>query len=128
MDKLHYTYAPGTLRRIADCYCSLYNREGEFFYPKVSLYIIAEYKADFDLSLAAIGKGDWRGLENTDFRAYRYYGRMQQVVIADILGITDNELSGLGFYQVPQLRGRAYKWMANCLNGLPYGQSYLAKA
>lgn len=126
MDKLHYTYKVGTLRAIADNYCSLYNQE--FFHPRESLLSIALYKADFDLSLAAIGKGDWRGLGDTNFRAYCYYGRMQQVVIADILGITDRELSGLGFYRIPRLRGLAYKWMANCLNGLPYGQSYIAKA
>lgn len=130
-DRLHYTYAPGTLRRIADCYCSLYNRElvrlAELFLPKASLFIIAEYKADFDISLSAIGKGHWSGIVDSDFRAYRYFGRMQQVVIADILGITDNELGGLGFYRIPRLRGLAYRWMANFLNGLPYGQSYIAR-
>ena len=132
MDKLHYTYAPRTLRRIADCYCSLYNRElvregVELFLPRTNLFIIAEFKADFDLSLSAIGKGDWRGIVNSDFSAYRYFGRMQQVVIADIIGITDWELKQLGFYRIPRLRGLAYRWMANYLNGLPYGQSYIAR-
>ena len=125
MDQLTYTYKPGTLMAIADNYSSLYNQE--FFHPREDLFSIAEYKADFDLALSAIGKGDWRGLEDSDFRAYKYFGFGQQVVIADILGIRDNELAMLGFYQIRQLRGRAYRWMANFLNGLPYGQSYIAK-
>jgi len=115
VDKLTYTYTVGTLRRIADYYCSLYNQE--FFHPQADLFALAEYKADFDLALSAIGRGHWIGLENTDFRAYRYFGKAQQVVIADILGVTDYELRGLGFYQVGQLRGKAYKWMADFLNG-----------
>ena len=124
VDKLHYIYKVGTLRAIADYYCSLYNQE--FFHPQEDLLSIALFKADFDLSLSAIGKGHWTGIVNPDFRAYRYFGKAQQVVIADIIGITDYELRGLGFYQIGQLRGRAYRWMANYLNGLPYGQSYIA--
>ena len=114
VDKLTYTYTVGTLRQIADYYCSLYNQE--FFHPQADLFSIALYKADFDMSLNAIGKGYWSGLDNTDFRAYRYFGKAQQIVIADIIGITDYELKGLGFYQVPQLRGKAYRWMADFLN------------
>lgn len=125
MDKLHYTYKVGTLRAIADCYCTLYNQE--WFHPQEDLFSIALYKADFDLALTAIGKGHWFGIVNSNFRAFRYFGKAQQIVIADILGITDYELRGLGFYQVSQLRGRAYRWMANYLNGLPYGQSYIAR-
>ena len=83
VDKLHYIYKVGTLRAIAKCYCSLYNQE--YFHPQADLFAIAEYKADFDLALSAIGKGHWIGLENTDFRAYRYFGKAQQVVIADII-------------------------------------------
>lgn len=115
VDKLRYFYKVGTLRAIAKCYCSLYNQE--FFHPQAGLFDIALYKADFDLSLSAIGKGHWAGLENTDFRAYRYFGKAQQVVIADIIGITDYELRGLGFYRIPRLRGLAYRWMADFLNG-----------
>lgn len=126
MDQLTYTYKVGTLRAIADNYCSLYNQE--FFHPREDLFSIAEYKADFDLSLSAVGKGHWTGIVNSDFGAYRYFGKAQQVVIADIIGIRDNELAMLGFYQIRQLRGRAYRWMANFLNGLPYGQGYIAKA
>lgn len=115
MDKLHYTYKVGTLRAIADHYCSLYNQE--FFHPREDLYSIALFKADFDVSLSAIGKGHWVGIVSSDFRTYRYFGKAQRVVIADILGITDWELKQLGFYQIPQLRGKAYRWMTDFLNG-----------
>lgn len=116
MDKLHYTYKVGTLRAIADHYCSLYNQE--FFHPREDLYSIALFKADFDVSLSAIGKGHWTGIVNSDFRAYRHFSRMQQVVVADIIGITDYELKAWGFYKISQLRSRAYREMASYLNGI----------
>ena len=84
--------------------------------------------ADFDMALDKIGKGKWTGLiDDLKFSDYKRFGRLQWVVIAGIIGIEDYELEGLGFYQIPQLRGRAYKWMVNCLNGLPYGVQFIAK-
>ena len=122
-DQLTYTYKAGTLKAIAEYYGVIY---GSAYRPGLfeiqNLFRIAEYKADFDMALSFIGKGGWRGLEDTDFRAYRYFGRAQQIVIADILGITDRKLEAYGFFQIPQLRGKAYYWMMNYLNENPYGR------
>ena len=118
IDKLHYTYTVGTLKAIAFCYTDIYLIG---FHRTMNPYGIAEYKADFDMALDSIGKGHWQDLYSIFFRSYRYYGKAQQVVIADVLGITDWELQAYGFYQIPQLRGKAYKWMADFLNN-SYGR------
>lgn len=125
-----YYYSVGTLKDIAACY----SEEGIEFYSKhiyrytdVDPWSVAEYRADFDRALNSIGKGIWTGNIANDFRVYKYYGNLQRVVIADIMGITDDELSKLGFYQIGQLRGRAYRWMANYLNGVPYGTQFITK-
>ena len=107
-----FYYSIRLLKGIANSYESLY-----FDAHTESLYEVALLKADFDRSLDNIGRGKWRGLENSNFGAYKYYGRQQQMVIADILQISDHKLEGYGFYQIPQLRGRAYMTMAEVLNG-----------
>ncbi|GAH35461.1 unnamed protein product [marine sediment metagenome] len=118
-----YHYAPGTLKAISASYHSLYTVGIELSVSRYRDILINDpltvilFKADFDLSLSAIGKGHWTGVVNSDFSAYRYFGKAQQVVIADILGIRDNELAMLGFYHITQLRGRAYRWMTDFLNG-----------
>lgn len=74
-------------------------------------------KIDFDRSLNAIGKGKWSGTnfldEGCDFKSF---GKLQQVVIADILGINDWELERMGFYDIHRIRGFAYSCMADFLN------------
>lgn len=77
---------------------------------------VMEFKADYDLALQSIGRGDWRGLTSLDFGYYKHYGKQQQTVIADILGMSDYELQGRGFYQIDQLRGSAYSRMLTFLN------------
>jgi len=106
-----FYYSVGNLKGIAEHYESLYTNAS-----LAVLYYVAESKADFDRSLDSIGRGKWRGLENSNFGAYKYYGREQQVVIAGILGISDRWLAGLGFYNIPQLRHEAYKRMVAILN------------
>lgn len=114
-----YYYSIRTLKSIAGNYVTIY--EGLPF-RETSLIInpwsIAEFKADFDSALKGIGKGRWSGrIDGYKFRDFRYFGRLQQVIIADILGIRDFELEVLGFYRIPQLRGYAYYLMRNFLNG-----------
>jgi len=81
------------------------------------IYTVALLKADFDRVLTSIGKGNWQGCTSHKFKDYKGFGKLQRIVIADILGIHDGELQGMGFYQLPQLRGRAYKRMVEVLNG-----------
>jgi hypothetical protein len=107
-----FYYSVGMLKAIAFNYESLYTDA-----PDGALFYIAESKADFDRALDAIGRGKWRGLTNDNFGSYRYFGRQQQIVIADILDIKDYKLEGYGFYEIPQLRGQAYSKMMVFLNG-----------
>lgn len=79
---------------------------------------VMEFKADYDLALQSIGRGHWVGLTSLDFGYYKQYGKQQQTVIADILGMSDYELQGRGFYQIDQLRGSAYSRMLAFLNNL----------
>ena len=85
-------------------------------YQITGLYELIDFKVDFDKALDSIGRADWDTLTSIDFYDYKYYGRLQKVVIADILGITDYELEARGFYDIPRLRGMAYSRMAENLN------------
>lgn len=81
------------------------------------LYSIAEYKADFDISLDSIGRGKWTGdIEDREFKDFRGFGRLQRLVIADILNVSDNELEAGGFRDVKRLRGYGYYLMRKRLN------------
>ena len=114
-DKFYYSIK--MLKTIAENYTSLYEglefRSGQL---ETNPWALAEYKADFDIALQSIGKGRWTG-SISKFRDYRYYGRLQQIVIADILGRQDFELRELGFYSIPRLRACAYSCMKESLNG-----------
>lgn len=117
-----YFYTKGMLYAITRSYENLYTVGIEI---EITADIVAriseplsvmEFKADYDLALRSIGRGDWRGLTSLDFGHYRSYGRQQQTVIAAILGMGDYELQGRGFYQIDQLRGSAYSRMLAFLN------------
>jgi len=117
-DQLRYTYKVGELKAIATWYVFVYGTRYEPPLFEISnLYRVAEFKADFDMALTYIGKGYWEGLGSIRFKDYRHFGKAQRIVIADIIGITEYELGAYGFYQIPQLRGKAYSWMMNYLNG-----------
>jgi len=91
---------------------------------------ISDEKLDFDKALDSIGKGCWQGIDSVNFSDYNHFGRLQQVVIADILGVEDCELEKIGLKQIQQLKGRAYKWMLNYLYAIPrygYGTRFVAK-
>jgi len=107
-----FFYTVGNLKGIAEHYESLYTDA-----HTASLFLVAERKADFDRALDNIGRGKWKGLENSNFGAYKYLGRQQQIIIADILGISNRRLEGIGFFDTRKLRSKAYTKMAAKLNG-----------
>jgi len=117
-----YYYSIGTLRDICASYSHIYQgiefyRNGFYRYTDTDPWSIAEYKADFDIALQNIGKGKWAGeIEGRKFRDFRYFGRLQQIIIAIIMGVNDCELEGLGFYGISRLRGYAYYLMRSFLN------------
>jgi len=110
-----YYYTKRTLQAIAETYDSIY-WDGLLLgnYHIDYLKSIAEYKADFDRALDFIGRGYWRG--TTKSKHYRQFGKLQRLIIGDILGKEDWELGGWGLYDVSKLRGIAYFRMLEYLN------------
>lgn len=114
-----FLYTTGLLKAIAKGYISIHEAlelsPGNLI---TNPWAIAEFKADFDIALQGLGRGRWAGrVDNLEFGTYRHYGRLQQIIIADILGIGNYELCQHGFYHVSQLRGYAYYLMCRQLNG-----------
>ena len=113
-----FYYSTKVLKTIAENYGKMYDglefREGHLVTNPWSL---AEYRVDFDSALCSIGQGEWDG-RLADFKYYRNFGKLQRVIIADILGVTDKELARLGFWSVPKLRGLGYFMMKRFLNGV----------
>ena len=107
-----FYYSVGNLKGIAEHYESLYTNAS-----LAALYYVAESKADFDRSLDGIGRGKWDGkVEGKKFPAFKYFGRLQQVILADLYGVTDKHLEAMGFYDIPRLRGMAYSRMVEFIN------------
>ena len=112
-----YYYTRGILDAIVEWYCLLYDRQMKIgTYQITHLLTLVEFKADFDIALDSIGRGKWRGLTSHNFNNYGQFGRMQRVIIASILGITDYELRAFGFSDAKQLRYEGYKRMVGFLN------------
>ena len=112
-----YYYSTRVLKSIAENYLTL--DDGLPLSWRVEIYnpwAIAEFRADFDMALRGIGRGKWTGAVQ-DFKYYRNFGRLQRIIIADILKIDDRELTRLRFYDIPRLRGYAYYLMRCFLNG-----------
>ena len=115
--KDEFIYTKGILKAIAENYSDIYSGlplswKTEVYNP----WLIAEYKADFDRALSALGKGHWNNNHSSEFKNYKHFGRLQQIIIADIIGIKDDELEGLGFYNLLSLRRYAYWLMIQYLN------------
>ena len=112
-----FLYTKGLLKKIASSYDNIYGGlpllRGEITDP----FAIAEFRADFDLALNSIGRGKWNGVTSGNFKDYRHLGRLQRIIIADVMGINDWKLEGLGFFDSARLRGYAYSLMAKYLNG-----------
>ncbi len=111
-----FYYSVKILKAIAGSYSILYDglsfRETSEIVNPISL---AEYKADFDTALRGIGRGKWEGDIKGDFGDYKGFGKLQRVIIANILGIPDKGLTG--FYDIPKLRSIGYHLMKAYLNG-----------
>ena len=103
-----YFYSMKTLKVIAENYKTIYDGL-PLYYEVHNPFKLAEYKADFDRALSAIGRGKWTGINGSKISNYRGFGKLQKVVIADIIG---TYVTGNG--------GLAYRWMANYLNGVPF--------
>jgi len=99
-----YKYSADRLRRIAITY-------REYCRDRVSLNE-RQTKDDFDRALNSLGKEKWYGEVNT-FEGYKLFTKEQQAVIAQMLGITDEELE---FKDIRNLRIKAYKKMTSFLN------------
>jgi len=126
-----YVYSKKILKKVAGNYEHIYDRIVLAVYTVIldgykverewcirGEQVLIEYKADFDMALNELGKGRWTGeIEGCEFRDFRYFGRLQQVVIADVYGIDDATLEDMGFYNIPKLRGLAYWRMTQLLNG-----------
>jgi hypothetical protein len=113
-----YIYSPGWLKTIAANYEHIYQGisliNGELLNETQALI---EFKSDFDRALDELGRGDWYGEIDKPYQWYKYHGKLQRVVIADIYGIPDCELER-EFYSIPRLKGFAYRRMSNILNGI----------
>lgn len=81
-------------------------------YLEVNPWKIAEYKADFDIALDAIGRGHWVG-EIMEYKYYRNFSKYQRLIIADICGIP---IEDTGIDYAFQLHGRAYGKLKRFLN------------
>ena len=112
-----FRYTKRLLKAIAENYIPIY--EGlPLSYGEVvtNPWALAEFRADFDTALNNIGKGKWTG-RISQFKDYHYFGWLQQIIVADILGVSDHTLTVYGFRDIAGLRGYAYYRMANFLNG-----------
>ena len=103
-----YFYSVRTLKVIAENYKAIYDGL-PLYYEVYNPFKLAEFKADFDRALSAIGRGKWTGINGSKISNYRGFGKLQKVVIADIIG---EYVTGNG--------GLAYRWMADFLNGVPF--------
>ena len=103
-----YFYSVKTLKIIAWSYRTIYDGL-PLYYEVHNPFKLAELKADFDRALSAIGRGKWTGINGSKISNYRGFGKLQKVVIADIIG---EYVTGNG--------GLAYRWMADFLNGVPF--------
>ena len=118
-DSWTYAYTRSTLKSIASNYLSIYRGLPLTWRQSLisNTVSIAEYKADFDMALNSIGRGHWAGQVNgSKLKDFRHFGRLQKVIICDILGIDSRELESQGFTKIPQLRGYGYYLMAKFLN------------
>ena len=131
-DEFYYTV--GTLKAVADWYDTVnsYDAYSNIYevmmigdHQIVNQWSLMEFKADFDIALDSIGRGEWDGLTSSDFGDYKQLGKQQRVVIADIIGVPDYQLESWGFYDIPQLRGNAYGRMLSFLNEKSFVPNYV---
>ena len=100
-----YFYSVGLLRGIAGNYEGLYSEGFDFkvgvigYHMKPYPFLIAEYKADFDVA----------------FQALNY--KRQKFVTLDKEAFADSDIEARGYYDIPEYRNMVYGEMARYLNG-----------
>jgi hypothetical protein len=118
-DDIIYKYSNKVLQVLADNYTTLY-ADGICFKSddRITDYnSIAEFLCDFDHALSSLGE-KWDGLVK-EFKDYRSLNRYQRIIIASILGITDNDLVDNYHFRNPEkLRIIALSRMKKFLNGV----------
>ena len=105
-----YVYNSHILQVIANAYDDIYEGIDNNSHTITNPISIAEYKADFDIALSSIGPRQWQGITSFYLSNYKGFGRLQRVIIADILKLNT----------IPRLRGYAYHLMCDRLNGEPH--------
>ena len=106
-----YFYSKRQLKNTATIYTDIY-----LTLPmSEKIHFILDVKIDFDRALNAIGRGAWTG-EISDFKYYRHFGKLQRLIIADILHIEDYELERMRYRYISKLRSYAYYQMTLFLN------------
>ena len=130
-----FKYSKWLLERIANSYGHIYDKivlgsytvvlDGYLVEREKSIageQVLIEYKADFDKAFASLGRQHnhqpplYFEYKGGRLKYYSQYSRLQQVVVADIIGITDEELLDKGFYRINNLKGMAYSTMTKYLN------------
>lgn len=126
-----YFYTTRVLKAIARGYNSAYQGlEISWQFEEMNPFRIAEYLGDFIIAINKIGRGHWTGIVH-EFSYYKRFGKLQRAIIAEIVGVKDEELTELGFYDriilqngiirrvnnVARLRGYGYHLMKLHLNG-----------
>lgn len=97
----YYYYTVRLLRYIADNWNSLYTDGIEFSEERATTnpFDIAEFRADFDISLHSLSK------------------RQRKVIEADRDGVSDNVLEQRGYWEIKKFRRQGYHLMKLYLNG-----------
>ena len=111
-----FFYGKGLLKTIAENYIELYEGLPTLNSEIMNPFELAEYKADFDMALSSLGYKKWE-LNSLEFKHCHGFGKLQRIVIADILRVKDAELLRCGFYDLSELRNMAYARMKRFLNG-----------
>ncbi len=103
-----FLYSVKILKAIAENYFTLYDgvsfREGNLLTDPLS---IAEYKADFDNALNALGKGHWDGEYPS---RVNHFSDLQHVILIDI------RTQSLNHHENTHIRSQAYHLMKVYLN------------
>ncbi len=112
-----FYYTKKVLKGIAENYFTIYDGLPTLNREIMNPWGLAEFKADFDMALNGLGRGYWDGGPYYEFKECRHFGHLQRIVIANLIGVGDDELVAWGFYDVPRLRDYAYYLMCCFLNG-----------
>ncbi len=111
-----YRYSIRILKAVAETYLYWNGYDTSGSHRETNQFSISEYLCDFELGLSRLAGKEFvfKGLE---FKAYKNYPIYVRVIVADIIGVTEEELIRQRFYDILNLRERAYSKLKECLNG-----------